>query len=87
MDSAKQFVLKFNEVVLNPVIGLLFAIALVVFLWGVVEFLLQSDSEEAREKGKSHMLWGVIGMFIMFSVFAIIRLIAGTIGADVPSTI
>ena len=82
--AVAEVVQKVNEFVLNPLIGFLFALAFIFFLWGIAEFLLQADSESAREKGKKHMIWGVVGMFIMFAAFAIIRLIANTIGVDAP---
>ena len=86
VNSAVQvFIGRINEFIVNPLIGLLFALALVVFLWGVAEFFLKSDSDVAKEEGRNHMLWGVIGMFIMFSVFAIMKIIVNTIGANVPN--
>lgn len=69
-----------NKVVINPFIILLFACALVVFVWGVAKYLLNPESEEIRKESKSHMMWGVIGMFIMVSVFAIMRIILNTLG-------
>lgn len=78
---------KINEFILNPIIGFLFGLALVLFLWGVAEYLWQSDSDSARRDGSMHMIWGILGMFIMFAAFAIIRIIANTIGADIPTSI
>ncbi|OGF77157.1 hypothetical protein A3G54_01305 [Candidatus Giovannonibacteria bacterium RIFCSPLOWO2_12_FULL_44_15] len=60
-----------NEV-LQPIVQLLFALATILFLWGVVEFLISRDNEEERDKGKRHMLWGAIGLVIMFSVNGIL---------------
>ena len=71
---------KINEFILNPIIGLLFAVALIVFLWGMVQSIFLADSDVAREEGRRHMLWGVFGMFIMFAVFAIMRIIVNTFG-------
>ena len=82
--TVSSFVGRINELIINPLVGLLFAVALVIFLWGIVEFFLQANSDLAREKGRSHMLWGIIGMFIMFSVFAIMKIIVNTLGANVP---
>ena len=75
---------KVNQFVLNPIIGFLFALALVFFLWGVAEFIFEADSEAGRAKGKQHMIWGIVGMVVMFGAFAIIRIIANTIGAPPP---
>lgn len=74
---------KIYKVIINPAIVLLFAIAFTGFLWGVVEYLQKADSDTGRKEGSQHMLWGIIGMFIMISVFAIMRILANTLGADV----
>ncbi|KKU15672.1 MAG: hypothetical protein UX24_C0032G0010 [Candidatus Giovannonibacteria bacterium GW2011_GWB1_45_9b] len=58
--------------VLQPIVLLLFALATILFLWGVVEFLINRDNEEERDKGKRHMLWGIVGLVIMFSVNGIL---------------
>ncbi len=74
------FVGRVNEFVLNPLIIMMFAVALLFFLYGVVEFIMNSDKSDERELGKNHIIWGVVGMFIMFSVYAILRMIENTFG-------
>jgi len=83
LAATAQIILKLNAVILNPLVTLLFALALVFFLWGVFQYIWQEESEGAQRDGRQHMFWGLIGMFIMFSVFAIMKLIANTIGANV----
>jgi len=74
-----------NTLIINPLLALLFAVGLLVFLWGMVEFLFGvSQGSDKKEDGKQHMLWGVIGMFIMVAAMAIIRLILNTFGLDIP---
>lgn len=73
---------KINEHILNPVIIFLFAVAVLVFFWGIFQFLMHSEGSSDRETGKRNMLYGLIGMFIMVGVFGIIRLIMGTLGLD-----
>lgn len=77
----KTFMGKLNKLILNPLIVLMFALALVYFLYGVVQFILNPAESENRETGKRHILWGLIGMLIMFGVYAILNIISGTIGA------
>ena len=73
---------------MNPLVVTLFAFALVMFLWGVFQYVWMDDSDKAKEQGKKHMFWGLIGIFIMFSAFAILELIAGTLGTGaLPGTI
>jgi len=71
-----------NKVIINPLIYFLFALALVYFLYGLMKYLLSPDNEELRSSSKSHMLWGIFGMFIMIAVFGIMNLILKTVGED-----
>jgi uncharacterized membrane protein YidH (DUF202 family) len=76
MNNADALIKKINAQILNPIIGLLIAIGLVVFLYGVLEFIMGADNLEKRETGKKHMIWGIIGLFIMVAVFGIMNLLA-----------
>lgn len=67
--------------IINPIIFALFAVAFVVFLWGLVQFLGSLDNEEARSTGVKHMIWGIIGMVIMISANGIIAVINNTVKA------
>jgi hypothetical protein len=64
------------ENAVNPIITLLLALATLVFMWGLIEFLfIGAANEEKRTDGKKHMIWGLAGMLIMFSVYAIIEVL------------
>ncbi|MDQ1282081.1 MAG: hypothetical protein QG630_432 [Patescibacteria group bacterium] len=68
---------KLIDQALNPAIYLLSALAFVWFLYGVVMFILArvNGEEEGIKKGKQHMLWGLIGLAIMFSAGSIYKII------------
>lgn len=68
--------------ILNPIITLLFAVALAYFAYGIVQYIWNPDNEQLREQGKRNMIWGIIGISIMVSVFGIMNLIVSSIGAD-----
>jgi hypothetical protein len=78
---------KFVNNIVNPIIYFLFAVALMYFLYGVIIFIVNADDEEARNTGKKHILWGIVGLFIMVSVYGIIGIVLGTVGADIPSNL
>ncbi len=78
--SVQTLMNSISRVIINPLITLLFALAVVYFIYGLAQYLLSPDNEEVRKTSKTHMLWGVIGMFIMVSVFGIINLIINTLG-------
>ncbi|MBP9668892.1 MAG: hypothetical protein KBE09_01225 [Candidatus Pacebacteria bacterium] len=65
-------------IIIDPLILLIFSVGFVVFLWGLVEFMRDVESESAREKGKQHMLWGLVGMFIMIAVQGILAIALDT---------
>jgi len=69
-----------ERVIINPLIVFIFALAVVLFLYGVVQYFVNSDKDEVRTTSKSHMLWGLVGMMVMVSVFFIMRLILSTLG-------
>jgi hypothetical protein len=70
-----------NTYIINPFIGLLFVLATVWFLVGLVRYFL-AGSPEDRAIGHKHMIWGLVGMFIMISVFGIMKIIVNTFGID-----
>ena len=76
------FIGKISTEILNPIIAIMFAVATAYFFYGVAAYIWNPDNEEMRDKGKISMFWGVIGMFIMVTVFGILRFIIDTTGAD-----
>ena len=78
------FLNKINDAILNPIIILLFAVAFIVFVWGVIRFVRASGNGEDLADGKRHILYGIIGMFIMVSVYGIINIALDTFGIDSP---
>lgn len=78
-----QFLKEILNLVDSLLIPLLFAIALLAFLWGVVQFLIAGAAdEERREKGKKFVVWGIIGLAVMSSVWGLVNLLGGTITLD-----
>jgi hypothetical protein len=77
-----DFLNSINEVILNPIIMLAFAIAFLVFIWGIFQFIASETSDAKRTEGKKKILYGLIGMLIMFSAYGLVRVILGTIGVE-----
>ncbi len=85
-SNVNSIIQKVNSYIINPIIILLFALALVGFLWGVFQYITHADDEEARTTGTRHMLWGVVGMGIMVCAFTIVHIIIATFGLNTGST-
>lgn len=75
---AQDLLSKINEVILFPLITLMLAVALLVFLYGGFEYVRGAANDGDREKGRRHLLYGTIGMLVMISALAILTIAAGT---------
>jgi len=64
--------------ILGLVVPVIMGIAVLVFFWGIAKFILFSNDETARTEGKQTMVWGIIVLFVMFSLFAIILTLRST---------
>jgi ABC-type thiamin/hydroxymethylpyrimidine transport system permease subunit len=81
-NEAARFVMKVNEIILVPLISLLMGLALLFFLYGAAQFIINAGDENARATGRQHMLWGIIGIVVMIAALAIIRIAAATFGLE-----
>ncbi len=84
----QEFLDKAVVAIVNPILQVIFAIALVIFVYGIFEFVRGADSPEVRTKGQQHIMYGLIGIFIMVSVFTIIKILLNTLGvtgSEVPA--
>ncbi len=71
--DASGLIRKLAVSILNPTIGLLFGLAILIFVWGIAQYIRASDESGERAKGAQHMMWGLIGIFIMLSAYAILQ--------------
>ena len=76
---------RFSKYIIDPVIVIIFAAGFFLFVWGLVEFLMALNDDARGQRhgnGQRHMIWGIIGMFIMISVWGILNLLDNTFGLD-----
>jgi hypothetical protein len=61
-------------------------LAFLVFLWGLVKFIFRvgGGDEKAVEEGKNIMKWGLIALFVLISLWGIIRFAYNEIGFSKP---
>lgn len=71
----------FTCIIGQSVIPFMFALAVVLFIWGAIKFFIIEASEEAkREQGKQFMLWGIIALTVMISIWGLVKIVGGTFG-------
>ena len=77
MNEATKLINNIKEYILNPIIGFMFAVAVVMFIYGIVEYIWSADNEDKVAVGKKHMIRGIIGMFVMIGVYGILNILSG----------
>ena len=75
-DEATELVTNIKDLILNPIIGFMFAVAVVMFIYGIVEYIYGADNEDKRNAGKRHMVWGIVGIFVMIGVYGILNILS-----------
>ena len=63
--------------IMKIVIPMLITLAVVYFIWGVIQYTVSND-EEAKKKAKSGIIQGLIGLFVIISFWGIIALVSNT---------
>ena len=69
----------------NTLIPIAFSLCLLYFFWGVAQYIRAgAGSEKAAEEGRNRMVYGVIALFVVFSIWGIINLISSEL--SLPGT-
>ena len=77
---------KLFSVIIMPLMTLMLAVALLVFVYGLFQFMMKLSSGGDTKEGKNHMLWGIVGFVIMTAAYAILQVILNTFGITLPSS-
>lgn len=72
----KELIQIFN-VIIGALIPVLTGLAIAAFFWGAAKYIFSAGSEKAAEEGKNILFWGLIALFVLFSLWGIMRLIIG----------
>jgi len=66
--------------IIEPVISLLFAVALLVMVWKLIDaWIINPGDTKKLEEGRQYAIWGIIGLVIMSTIWAIVRMIQGSL--------
>jgi len=73
---------------LGNLVPLAIGVAVIVFIWGMIVFIGNSGSEEKRAEGRHRMIWGVIALFAIVSVWGLVGFVRESIlgpGSENPT--
>jgi hypothetical protein len=61
--------------VVQTAVPLLIALALALFIWGMVVFIVNAADEKLRAEGKKKMVWGIVGLFVIVTIWGLVALL------------
>ena len=65
--------------ILNAIIPVLIALGVVLFVWGVVTYVVASE-QEAKQKGRMRMIYGIIGLAVIVGLWGLVSILGRTFG-------
>ncbi len=79
-DSILDILIWAKCIISVAVIPLLFTLAFLFFLWGMITYIRNADDIKKREESKKFIYWGVLGLTVMVGVWGIVRIVTTTFG-------
>ena len=79
---------RFTSTILGPLIPVLFGIALVLFIWALIQYLTKAGESQAEIR--QTILWGVIILAVMSGVWGLVKIVQNSVfgsGADFKAPI
>ena len=67
--------------ILDVLLPLIIAAAVVYFIYGVARYVL-AGSDDAKEAAKQKIIWGIIALFVMISVWGLVNILVNTFNLD-----
>jgi len=74
-SSLNAFIGKVEKAIIDPLITVVALAAFILFVYGVVEFIRNADNDEKRKTGQQHILWGIVGLAILFGAKTIVSIL------------
>jgi uncharacterized membrane protein YidH (DUF202 family) len=68
--------------IINLFIPFLVGLAVFLIIYGIFGFISSAGDEEKRKEARDFIMWGVIGVFLMLSVWGLINILVNTFGLD-----
>ncbi|OHA16609.1 MAG: hypothetical protein A3C79_01645 [Candidatus Taylorbacteria bacterium RIFCSPHIGHO2_02_FULL_45_28] len=65
----------------NVVIEILIAFAVIFIIFNVIRYIMAGDKEARGPIGQS-ILWGIVGLFVILSIWGLVRILTNTFRTD-----
>ena len=81
-----NFIICRAAVLINTIIPILITLGVVYFIYGVITYVIAKD-EDAKSRGRNVMIWGLIGLLVIVSIWGLVAILKNTFGVTNSSSI
>lgn len=64
--------------VLNTIVPLIVGLSVLVIVWGIFRYISEAGDEEKRREARQFIVWGIIGVFFMLSIWGFVHILDNT---------
>lgn len=84
-SSGIGYILKIVSQILNFLIPILITVAVVWFILGIIKYVT-ANNEDAQKEGRTMIISGVIGLFVITAIWGLVKIIGDTFGIGSGNT-
>ena len=80
LAGTNRILMNAEDIINRIIVPLAFTLAVLFFFWGMAKYIQSAGDEKAE--GKKMMVWGVVALFVMSSVWGLVYFIRDELGLD-----
>jgi hypothetical protein len=77
--SSLRDVVAFAINIISLIVPVLVALIVVIFMWFGVKYVYSADSAESKNSSREALVWGLVALFVVMSVWGILRFTCDTL--------
>lgn len=78
-ETVQTLLGKIGDKIITPLMNFLIVLATLVFLWGIIQYVIAGDSADKTGRAKRQIIWGLVGLAVMGSAWAIVNVVESTV--------
>ncbi len=68
--------------ILDSIVPFIIGLAIFIIIWGIFTYVTQAANEEKRTEARQYIIYGVIGVFFMLSIWGFVNILLNTFKLD-----
>lgn len=68
--------------IFDLVVPILMVVASVVFIWGIISYILAAGSDDRKKEAKNLIIWGLVALFVIVAMWGLVQILGKTFGVE-----